>query len=52
MATKLFLPCETVKRGAGRPSFRVLGVRVDAGQVPEVVERMEEHQLRIRGGNK
>lgn len=44
MATELFLPRETVKgraAGGGEPSYRVLGVRVDAVQIPDAIARME-----------
>jgi len=45
MATELFLPStgeSNGERDSGGPSYRVLGVRFDAMQIPGVVARMEE----------
>ena len=44
MTAELFLRGETAKgcAGGGERSYRVLGVRVDAVQIPEAVGRMEE----------
>jgi N-acetylglucosaminyldiphosphoundecaprenol N-acetyl-beta-D-mannosaminyltransferase len=49
MATEVFLPGGTVKGGDGKLSFPVLGVKVDAVQIGDVIARMEEWIARREG---
>ncbi|SRR6266478_28088 len=52
MATELFLPGETAKGQIGHgqaKSYRVLGVRVNVVQIPDVIMRMEEWIARREG---